>query len=240
MKNLCNLFCILLLGQLSFATTPINNPTSYMRIPVSAGHTFAPLGFDSNDDVELVITGMFPNMCYKYAKASTRVEKNNIFIELTALHPENVNVVCPRVMVPFMEVASVGTLNPGDYKVIINNNTKHASSSAISIAEAKSINIDDNIYANVTYAEQLNNSDVVLISGSNPSTCFKLDEVKLVTNKKDTYSVLPKLIQTSSLCPQVMTPFEYSFRVPKDISRKEVLLHIRRMNGKSYNKVYYR
>ena len=63
---------------------------------------------------------------------------------------------------------------------------------------------------------------------------------EITVNGKSTYSILPKMKQVRSHCPMKLVPFEYEWKVPNDIDRNEVLLHVRTLEGRSRNTLFYR
>jgi len=210
------------------------SPTTTL-LPVK--HVFSPSGFDSNDNVEVMVSGYLPDLCHKAPNAKVKVFGNKIFVQVEAIK-EDETVFCPQVVLPFLTPVSVGMLDKGNYEVVVNPGSSTESTSNIKIAESTSAAIDDYIYANVNYVEQDANTRVVTLKGYNPSPCFELDQIKHTNNKADTYSVLPVLKQVTAFCPEKMVPFTYKWTVPKELNREEVLLHVRVMDGKSVNTLF--
>ena len=79
---------------------------------------------------------------------------------------------------------------------------------------------------------------IVELKGYNPSDCFQFDRVELVSNKEDVYSVLPIMKKVSDFCPMKMVPFSYEVEIPDDLPRKNILLHVRSMDGRSVNHLF--
>ena len=73
--------------------------------------------------------------------------------------------------------------------------------------------------------------------GYNPSDCYELDKVTYVSNDKDTYSVLPRLKKVKEFCPVKLKSFTITWKVPRQLDAKNVLLHVRTLNGNSVNKI---
>ncbi len=92
---------------------------------------------------------------------------------------------------------------------------------------------DAHVYANVTRVNYKNGALTLL--GTNPTDCFESDRVELISNGVDTYSVLPILKQVKQDCPRRDTPFAISATVPSELAMENLLLHVRIMNGKSFN-----
>jgi len=112
--------------------------------------------------------------------------------------------------------------------------------SEIKIVEATSSAVDDNVYADVNTVERIPGTRTMALKGENPVTCYDLDQVKYVSNGRDTYSVLPVLKKVSDNCAKKPAAFTYYWDVPTDLSaiEKEPLLHVRVMNGKSVNVLF--
>lgn len=201
-------------------------------VPAPVKHLYLPEGFDSNDAVEVVVTGAFPNTCFSRNDVKVKVVNDQIDIKITAMSQEK-DRRCPDMVVPFKEVVHVGTLQGGDYKVVVNNKLQDK----FSIAEASSNSVDDHIYAAIEYIEKKSQDEVVL-HGWRYSNCIDLDKVEVVSNKKDTLSVLPVMKQLSDFCPMKMMPTQYNVKVDlSSMKMKEPLLHVRTMDGKSINTI---
>ena len=226
MKNLFLLITLIAASNLMAATL----------VPVTS--VFSPKGFDSNDDTEVIVAGYLPNLCYKSPKAEYEVDGNKINITIKARKNSNNNLMCPEAIVPFVESIHVGVMDKGHYEITVNGNSIYEKKSEIYVAEATSDAIDEDIYANVEYVEKQLGSRTVQLKGYNPSDCFVLDEINVVDNDKNVYSVLPKMKQVSDFCPMKMVPFTIEMEVPSKLKAEEVLLHVRVMDGKSVNSVF--
>ena len=232
MKNL--ILVTLLLGLISAqASTPIEK-----LVPVD--HVYAPAGFDSNDTAEIVITGFLPNLCHKTPTSKVKRDGNKVEIEISSLYYHESNPYCPEMIVPFEETVSLGLLDKGKYHITVNGKSQWEIKEKLSINESTSASVDDHHYAYVNYIEKEHANDVVELKGYNPSDCFELDRIEYVSNGKDSYSVLPIMKQVRGFCPMKMVPFSYKWKVPSDISARRILLHVRTMDGKSVNSVFYR
>lgn len=201
-------------------------------VPAPVKHIYLPDGFDSNDAVEVVVTGEFPSVCYSRNDVKVKVIEDTIEIKITAISHEKVRS-CPDMVVPFKEVVHVGNLQGGDYKVIVNRTLEDQ----FSIAEASSSSVDENIYAAIEYIEKKSKDEVVL-HGWRYSNCIDLDKVKVISNKKDTLSILPVMKQLSQFCPMKGMPTQYAVKLDlSSMKIKEPLLHVRTMDGKSINSI---
>lgn len=205
------------------------------EVPVPVDHVFTPAGFDSNDNVEVVVTGFLPNLCYKAPKSTVSMKDGKIEVSVTANKTPGLGF-CATVIVPFIEYINVGVLDKGKYNISVNENSRWAQRSKIAIAEASSNSSEEVVYANVDEVVRAEDgSRKVLLKGYNPSDCFELKEIVVVDNGVDTYSVLPKMKQVRANCPKKMIPFTYEMEVPEKLEADRVLLHVRVMDGRSVN-----
>lgn len=213
------------------ASTPVS-----VMLPVE--NIYSPFGFDSNDNAEVVIEGFLPNLCHKAPSSEVVVKGNLIDIKIKSLKYESDNPFCPEVIVPFIESIDVGVLDKGNYDIMVNGKSIYQKEGFIGIAEASSDAVDEHVYANVEYVNKVEGQRVVELKGYNPSSCFVLDEISIVDNGRDAYSILPKMKQVSDFCPMKMVPFSYEVEVPQKLKRDKVLLHVRSMDGKSVNSLF--
>lgn len=213
----------LLLSQVAFAGSEI------VLSPVD--HLYVPKGFDSNDSVELVVTGIFPNACYSRNDVQVTVQGEQIDVTITAIASEKVK--CIQMQVPYKEVIPVGNLQAGEYQVRINQKLNDS----LVVEEASSSAVDNYTYASVDWVEQKSQNDFVL-HGWKYSDCIEMKKIEVVSNNKDTLSVLPVMKQTSDFCPMKGRPFSYPVKIDfSSVKMQKPLLHVRTMDGKSVNQI---
>lgn len=216
----------------AFANTPTE---TYVHVE----NAYAPNGFDSNDNTEIIIEGYLPNACHKHPKATSKVVGNEIEITVTAYKYDVTNPFCPPMIVPFLHSSMVGVLKPGQYKIFVNRGTQYEKYSEIEIYKASSETVDDFLYANIEFIQTIPGTQKVALHGYQPSDCLEFDEVIYTHNSRDTYAILPKMKQISQFCPFKRTPFYAEWDIPNDIQREKVLLHARKMSGQSFNMIYH-
>lgn len=209
-------------------------------MPAPVEKVFAPAGFDSNDNVEIVVTGHLPNLCHKSPQASATVEGMTVKVEIKALYYSEENPFCPEMVVPFVQKVSLGVMPEGDYRIVVNEKEADSVKTEMSVSAAAAASVDTHHYAYVEYIERDLQSRVVELKGYHLSDCFALDKIESFHNGKDVYSILPIMKKTSGFCPRKLVPFSYRFKVPVDLDRREVLLHVRTLNGNSVNAVFVR
>lgn len=232
-------FISLALSALTTASAPANTAPVLAPIPVT--HVYSPLGFDSNDNVEVILKGYLPNLCYRTPSARVQVSGQSIQIQAQAqaYHPSE-HVVCAQIAVPFLEPAQVGVLDRGLYSIVVNHTESNSRTASMRIVGATSSVIDDNVYANVTSVERVPGTRSVFLKGVNPVNCYEIQGVKSISNGTDTYAVLPIMKKVAEQCDAQPTPFTFKWDVPTDLSatEKNPLLHVRVMDGKSLNVIF--
>jgi hypothetical protein len=222
---------------LALLTTQVFASPEVVLSPID--HLYVPKGFDSNDSVELIVSGHFPNACFSRDKVEVEVVNETIQITITALAPESTKRKnrCPQMVVPFKEVISVGNLQGGTYQVVVNDQESKNLKDILIVEEASSNAVDDHLYAAIDQVEHKGNDNYVL-HGWRYSNCVDLNEVKVVSNGKDTLSVLPIMKQTAKDCPMKGMPVAYPVKLDfTSINIKAPLIHVRTMDGKSFNKI---
>lgn len=201
---------------------------------VPSDGVFVPKGYDTNDNIELIVEGYLPNLCYKNPHTDIKVEKNIINVSLQAWTNDDGMVACAEMIVPFIHTFSVGVLDRGNYEVLVNGKK----SGELFVEESSSSAMDDLIYANVESIERVQGENRVIIHGHHPSFCMEFNHFEVYHNDKDVYSVLPVMKQVSDFCPMKMVAFSLELEIPKDLNKNRVLIHVRAMNGKSVNSLF--
>ena len=231
MKTMHKTIMMALIGLCVSAGTPVEK-----LVPVN--NIFSPEGFDSNDNVEVIIEGQLPNLCHRSPMKKVVVTDKTVDIKITALHYHDSNPYCPEMVVPFLEKVDLGILDKGNYAITVNGRSVYKKQGQIKVNESISDAVDESVYARVEYVEKSVGTRTVKLKGYNPSDCFVLDKVEILNNDKDVYSILPRMKQISEFCPMKMIPFEYEVELPNTLKKDKVLLHVRAMDGKSINTIF--
>lgn len=217
------------------------NPPEVVTSPVD--HLFVPKGFDNNDNVEIVVTGKYPNPCYIRNTSEVEVKDDKIFINVTALRRDG-GSECESMAVPFSEEITIGNLQAGKYEVIVNQATRHEQTEKLDVAISRSTGVDDHIYAIVDYVELGFtgglSGDALLLARS-PSDCVVFDHVEYLSNNKDTISILPIMKKISETCKEKTSRFEIPVKFdPRVLPYKDILLFVRSIEGKSVHSIINR
>lgn len=225
MKNIYVSLFSLVLSSLTYAQPIV------VKAPVD--HLFVPKGFDNNDNVEIVVTGNFPNTCYSRNKVEVKLKDEVIDVSVTALSVHHEKDVCEKIEIPFMENVTIGNLQAGDYKVIVNNNLKEE----LKVDIASSRSVDNHLYALINYVDlgfTGGLSGEAFLVGRVQENCLALDEVKYISNGKDTLSILPIMKKVSDDCTGERRYLEVPVKFqPKAFASDKILLFVRTMDGKS-------
>jgi len=215
---------------------------SYASVPqevfTPVSNVYSPKGFDSTDNSEIVVTGFLPNLCHQAPKTNIEFKDKKIHVNVTSLKYTRSNTYCAEMAVPFLKTIDLGVLAKGSYEIIVNDGTPFEISDEINIANRNDGTIDEFIYPAIDYVEKNYGKRTIKLVGYNPSDCFELDRIEIVSDKNDTYSIMPVLKKVSNFCAFKMTPFTYEMEVPDSLGKDIVLLHIRSMHGNSYNTLF--
>lgn len=209
-----------------------------VEVMVPIEDVYSPKGFDSNDNSQIIISGYLPNLCHRAPKSIVKMEEGKVDIKIVSLKYDPSNPYCPEMIVPFVEAIDLGVMDKGVYDIVVNGKSIFEKRASLQIDEASSDAVDDYVYAGVEYIEKSAGSRRVVLKGYNPSDCFILDEIEVIDNEKDVYSIKPKMKQISDFCALKMVPFEYDFIVPDKLQSDKVLLHVRSVQGKSVNSIF--
>src|SRR4051812_16291397 len=98
------------------STGVANAATAPQLVPIEIQSAYLPAGFDSNDKVQVVVDGWFPNSCYKVGPYKLTVDPSNhrVMVQQFAYKYSG---ICLEVMTPFYQVIDVGLLNSSVYNV---------------------------------------------------------------------------------------------------------------------------
>lgn len=238
MKNKLNKLTQVALGAALFSSGILvaaeNEIPKVIEVPAPVKAVFTPKGFDDNDNAELVVSGAYPNSCYKVGPTRVSVNKETKKIEVEVISYFSMSSYCLMVYSPFTQVVSLGILNQGDYSVSVNEK----SSDMMPVSHAKKDQADDFLYATITNLSR--KSDYVFqLQGVLPNSCSFLDEVRVIEEVGDVLAVLPIVKMESNCEPNSNNKdleFTVDFRIDSSIQGQK-LIHVRSLNGASVNQV---
>lgn len=225
MKNLFFFIaCSILAPQLGFCLIE--------TVPIYPNQIHVPLGFDSNDQAEIIVHGLLPDTCHRRPSGKVEVRGNEIHVEMKADKVSGSQVYCIKAMVPYLVSVPLGKLPEGAYKIAVN--TIEPTTYKMVVDRPGSASIDNFTYANVTNVTKDEETGELIISGEHPSNCMELTKIEIIANEThDTFSVMPIVMKTGDDCNLVMTPFKV--QVPFMAPAGGVVFHVRRLDGTAVN-----
>ena len=128
MKTLI-LICVLGIG--AFATVASAAVPEERRVPIE--RVYAPEIFESGEMVEISISGYLPNLCHKRPLVAASIEPGTIRVSVTSLYYSENNPFCPEMATPFLETLALGQLEPGQYRLVVNEGESSEINAYISV-----------------------------------------------------------------------------------------------------------
>lgn len=232
MKKRSVLVCLLLS---TIAAVP-SAFAGHIQLPERA---FAPVGFDANDDAQVVLYGHFPDSCYQAGPADATIRGREIRIRNLA-HRSN-STGCLKAPIPWTTTVHLGALSPGRYRVSLDSASgKPIEYTELEIYPSLTNHADDYLYAYVNGAivNQAKRPPVLTISGSFNLTCMEIAKIR-VRETAGTIVVQPIVrLRKDEVCGHPFAPIPFTANVtlePK--SHDATLIHIRSVNGQALNQV---
>lgn len=199
------------------------------------GKLYVAQGFDDNDSVEITVVGTIPNTCYKNPGIVLTRNQNKIEIHLTANYVKS-SKGCRNISMAHQETINLGPMPQGEYELELMNQ-KRKEVKLLNVKEARNSMVDDFHYGNVTGIVENEFNREVDIVGVNPVDCLQFD--KLSTEIQDSMIVIRPRFKEVGECDPKVTPFKIKYEVPYLSNQAQgILLHVRIMNGRSYNYFY--
>ena len=190
--------------------------------------------------MKLSLRGILPNLCYGSPSAQVEVVDNQINVKVQADYSSNHGDFCPEVIVPFEEKIEVGMLDRGEYDILVNQKSRWNMEDKIRVQASQGNALEED-RAHVNHMIQSDdNPNVIYLSGFRPSDCFEIDEIEYVDNGKNSYSLIPRMVQVRGFCPMKMVPFNAEWEIPNDLNADKVLIHVKSLGGKSLQQIIHR
>lgn len=84
------------------------------EVTIAVNDAFVPEFVDRNTDAKIVLTGMFPNSCYRWSR--TEVSNSDATNhQVKAMAMVTVNSMCLMVLVPYSKEVNLGRLAAGEH-----------------------------------------------------------------------------------------------------------------------------
>jgi len=211
----------------------------------------APKGYDSNDNVEIIVDGKLPNACYELYKTETKIVNFNIYVkqyikikQISECRPENQSQqTTPLWPVQFTKRVEIGELKTGLYSIIYNSNFIEKMKK-FEVTKSISNSIDDDLYAPVSNAfipeliYSTSNAEVIL-TGIMTNTCMSFQGDVKVIRHDNVFIILPRMtIHRNRTCMDTMEPLQYIVSLGEIQKEGRYLIHVRSTTGRSVNKLF--
>lgn len=204
-------------------------------VSIEARTVFAPVGFDDNDETQVVLDGYLPSGCYRLATPEVTVDRAAKVVSVKPM-ARYFDVPCIEALIPYYQEVKLGVLSEGRYEVKINDG---AVTESLPVTEARSAGPDDFLYAPVDSAHVARQQAqyVATLRGRFTDSCMRIKEVR-VENTGKTINVLPIMEVVGDDCRAGEFPFEERVTLPNDMAAARHLLHVRSLNGQAVNHVF--
>src|SRR4051812_31719710 len=96
-------------------TVEVLTPGTLNVIP---DRVFAPLGFDDNDNIQIVLDGQLADTCYKLGPTHVRIDQatHKILVRQSAFYYSG--AWCAEVRIPYVQTVNLGILPAGNYEIL--------------------------------------------------------------------------------------------------------------------------
>ncbi len=94
-----------------------NDDAKSKDVAIGVNDVYVPGGFDSESDVFVVVSGVYPNSCYSWKEASVGKDKNDASITNVQTMAAVSQGMCLMVLVPFQKEVQLGVLGAGSHVV---------------------------------------------------------------------------------------------------------------------------
>lgn len=235
MKYLLSLFVILFGLNLSSASA------EEIEQNIPATHLFVPVGYDDNDQVDVVIEGYLPDSCHKLGWVEVAKDIENKTIDMK-VNVWKIGEECLEIQVPFTHTVRLGRFPEGSYQVRMRSQDL---TRKLAISRSTKGLPDEFLYAPVDSARVASllpkPGSIAVIEGRLTNSCLKVKELK-VLNHEETVEVLP-LMEMTKVDPQgePCRKMERTFVATAPMPELKVgrhLLHVRSLNGQSVNAAF--
>lgn len=112
MNKIISLIAVFATVSLSAAAVAATAPAT-REVQIGISEVFVPGGFSSATDAYVIVSGMFPNSCYSWARADV-ASPTPLTHEIKSI-ASVAQTMCLMVLVPFQREVSLGRLMTGDH-----------------------------------------------------------------------------------------------------------------------------
>ena len=200
---------------------------------------YIPLGFDDNDQIEIVGEGVLKDPCDRVRSTGVHVNAEAKTVEVFT-RVRHLTSDCGAGVQSFQQTIQVGVLKPGDYaiqqdgralgvlNVVHSENAAEDSSSFLPVSTISIASVND---------PAAGNHWVLHLKGTFPSNCVDFKSAKIDV-QPDVILVLPIGRLWEFGCIDSPIPFDVSLQLPDGIQPNRYLLHVRAAHGQSVNEIF--
>lgn len=207
-----------------------------------------PIGFDDNDQAEVIVEVEFTNTCQEFGRSFVREHED--FPDTLLLYVEGIRKdgFCTQVKNRDIVSIPVGRKPAGIYEI---RSFKDLSRrlGKLSIREAQTSKIDDSLYAPISSVlmteDPLGIRRILTLTGHFSNTCLKFEKILIAKTAPSLIEVLPIITMEDRLdCEDREHPFLIQQGLPEHKGDREItagryVFHVRKMNGGAVNKIDY-
>lgn len=203
------------------------------KVTAQLGKIYVADGFDANDNVQIVGTGVYNNSCYRNAETEVKVDHEKKTITLIP-RAYKYDGLCLQVILPFERVIDVGLLKKGEYSLVQEGQVGVLGKIGVraNVTEAP----DDFQYAPISQAffQSKNGQNKVYLTGDFPSRCLRLKEIR--TQVQTDVLLVQPIVEVDPNIPCTVEKSHYeAVAEVGPMAPGRYLLHVRSMNGKAVN-----
>lgn len=233
-------------GTLTYANAP-------SAVEVFAERVFVPSGYDDNDNIEIVIDGILPNLCYDVLPTEYTLDREHkkIYVhqparkrDLPQCEKNSADSIETKLPMEYSSVLNIGQLDQGVYTVVYMKDLTHSGETILEVAHATSDKVDDALYAPVSsvFIPDMiveTNAAEAMLTGVLPSNCLSLREEDLIVRRTGNVIVILPILQVPRRGNCTYSPVALDVIAPLGkLEPGRYLLHVRKMVGRSVNKVF--
>lgn len=235
---------LICLSALLFSATHGWSASAPIQLSTKINQLYAPVGFDDNDLSEVVVTGFFPDSCYQAGEATFNIDQENKIIRINLSSYKVERDICIAMDAPFMKSIKLGHLTAGTYTVMALGQPEF--NTKLTVNPSQTTAQDDFLYLPVEFADLINlenGKQTLYITGRLPKVkqgCMKIDKaiIKIFNDNMVIVQPIAKISEESTCAQGQPGVYHQVFDMPAPFSNHG-LLHVRSLNGASYNRIVY-
>ncbi len=241
MKNVFIGITVLFCSQIAFATQMVEGHIERVFLP--------PSGYDSNDNVQVMIDGVLPNQCQQIAKTEITFDSANREFRIRQWAQIRPIADCQRRELPpylgipgrYTKEVSLGVLPAGEYKVSFQQNGIVMRRGFL-VAAAQTSSTDDAIYAPVSdffVPEMVKETESVqiVLTGVIGSRCLGWKNIE-VDRFHDIMVIKPKMkFVSTNFCSDTPWALEKVVSLGR-LKPGRYMIHVRSMNGQALSRIF--